>query len=153
VAAALLLTVGLVLPWLAARNLKGARETAGTDPAGALSKLDRSAALNPLSPLAQQTAGLIRIRQNDLGRARSEFTAAMERDRRDPFSLLMLAAIASNDGQSARAKALMRQARELAPRWTVLRSQQSRLARGKRLDPRGLESAFREDIHLRIGPD
>lgn len=152
-AAALLLAVGLVLPWLAARDLDGARDIAASDPGGALSQLDRSAALNPLSPLAQQTAGLIWIRQNDLGRARSEFTAAVERDRRDPFSLLMLAAIASNQGQTARAKALMRQARALAPRWTVLRSQQSRLARGRRLDPRGLESAFREDIHVRIGPD
>jgi O-antigen ligase len=152
-AAALVLAVGLILPWFAARDLEGARQSAGTDPGGALSRLDRSAGLNPLSPLAQRTAGLIQVRQNDLRGARSEFAGALERDRRDPFSLLMLAAIASDEGQAARAKALMSEARRLAPRWTILRSQQARLARGRRLDPRGLESAFRSDIRVRIGPD
>jgi hypothetical protein len=153
IAAALVLAVGLVLPWFAGRDLKGAREIAGSDPSGALSRLDRSARLNPLSPLAQRTAGLIRVRQNDLGGARREFAASLERDRRDPFSLLMLAAIASDQGQPGRAKALMRGARQLAPRWTILRAQQSRIEKGKRIDARGLENAFRNDIQVRIGPD
>jgi hypothetical protein len=152
-ATALLLAIGLILPWFAARDLQGARKIAGSDPAGALSQLDRSARLNPLSPLAQRTAGLLRVRQNDLAGARSEFAASLERDRRDPFSFLMLAAIASDQGQTARAKALMIEARRLAPRWTILRSQQARLANGKRIDARALENAFRSDIQVRIGPD
>lgn len=152
-AAALVLGAGLVLPWMAERDLDAARASAGQDPASALARLARSADVNPLSPLAQRTAGLIRVRQGQLQLAKLQFEGALARDRRDPFSLLMLGAIASKQGQAGKAILLVRRARALSPRWAIAQDLAGRLSHGRHIDPQGLESAFREDIRARIGPD
>jgi tetratricopeptide (TPR) repeat protein len=148
---ALALGAGLVMPWLAARDLSAARNQAGSDPAGALAHLRQAASLNPLSPLPARTAGLIRVRQGDFARATQEFRKALDRVHRDAFSTLMLAEIASKQGQRPVAERLMRRVRQLAPRWPVLLDQERLLRSGRRLDPQRLESAFRADIRARIG--
>jgi hypothetical protein len=152
-AVVLVLAVGLVMPWLAARDLRLARQQAASDPAGALERLRQAASLNPLSPVPDRTAGLIRVRQGDLPGAGRDFRKALDRGRRDAFSLLMLAAIASSQGQRPAAERLMERARQLAPRWPVLVDQQGLLRSGRRLQPQRLESAFRADIRVRIGPE
>jgi tetratricopeptide (TPR) repeat protein len=146
------MAAGIVLPWLAARDVEAARTEAGTDPVSALDRLDRAASLNPLSPIPDRTAGLVRVRRGELAAATNEFEDALRRTPRDAFSTLMLAAIASHEGNRAKAGRLMQQAGTLAPRWSVLQEQERLLRRGRRLDPRALEGAFRADIQERIGP-
>jgi Flp pilus assembly protein TadD len=99
-----------------------------------------------------RTAGLLRVRRGEFPDATSESQDALRRTPRDAFSTLMLAAIASHEGDRARAVRLMREARGLAPRWSVLQEQARLLRRGRRLDPQALEGAFRADIQERIGP-
>ena len=83
----------------------------GSDPVGALSLLDRSARLNGLSPDAEKTAGLIKIRRGDLRGARDSFEEARRRDPGDTFTLMELAAIASVETRRADARRLMALAR------------------------------------------
>ena len=60
------LLVAMTLPWLAERDLRKARQIAGSDPVGALDRLDRSANLDRLSPVAEETAGVIERRARAL---------------------------------------------------------------------------------------
>jgi Flp pilus assembly protein TadD len=125
---------------------------AASDPQGALERLDRSARLNPLSPLANQTAGYIQVRQgrSDLGEL--EFREALEREPRDSFSYLMLAAIASSTERSADAKRLIERAHRLAPRDRVINPVRRALLRGRRVTPERVRELILRDIDLRIGP-
>lgn len=150
VAVPMALAIGL--PWLAARELSQGRAQAASAPAAALSHLSRAADLNPLSPVPDRTAGLLRVRQGDFAGASRDLRAALARTHRDAFSTLVLASIASRQGNRAAAVRLMDRARSLAPRWSVLLEQDRLLRQGKRLDPQRLEQAFRADIQERIGP-
>jgi hypothetical protein len=151
--AAVALLAGIGLPLVAARDLSAAKGMAATNPRLALDRLDRSGRLNPLSALPQRTAGVIRVREGDLKGAAVEFRASLARGRRDAFSTLMLAAIASNEGRQAAARRLIADAHRMAPRWYVLEAQELKLKRGRRLDPSRLERALNADIRERIGPE
>jgi tetratricopeptide (TPR) repeat protein len=152
-AVGLLALIALVPAWLSERDLRGARAEAGTNPAGALGRLDRAASLNPLSPLPDSTAGTIRVGAGDLLGARRDYRHALERYPYDPFATVMLAGIASSQGLDAEALRLASRAHELAPKDAVIGSQLRRLRARRQIDPLRIQAAFRKDIQIRIGND
>jgi hypothetical protein len=145
------LALGLALPWLAERELRGAREIAGTDPAGALAKLDRAADLNPLSPLADKTAAVVLRGQGRLVAAERRFRETLGDDPGDPFVYLQLATIASATGGDLEAQRLIRRAAALNPRDAVTRAVQRRLESGRRVTPAAVDRMILRDINTRIG--
>jgi O-antigen ligase len=150
---ALLVAVGLTIPWLAERDLREARAVARTDPQGALDRLDRATDLNPLSPLAPKTAALIEVRLGRFNEAKARLREALDRDGRDPFPYLQLAAIASTQMREARARRLVEQARERAPRDQVVARVRRALRAGRTVTPQRLNELILENIDVRIGPE
>jgi O-antigen ligase len=149
---AVVLAAGLTLPWLADRDLRNARELAATDPAGALERLDRSAKLNPLSPTAYTTAGVIEANHRRYGEAKVYIRKALDRETGDPFAYLELAAIASAEDRRADALRLVAQARRLSPLDRVARRVQRELRRGRFVTPERLNRMILRDVDSRIGP-
>lgn len=150
---ALVLAASLTMPWLAERELRSARELAGEDPAAALTKLDRAAELNPLSPLPDKTAAVIERQLGDLQGSELRFRETLEVDPGDPFVYLQLATIASATGREKEAIANIRRARELNPRDEVARRVERRLATGRRVTPAEVDELILSDVEERIGPD
>ncbi len=155
VAAAVLgvaLAVGLTLPWLAERDLRNARELAASNPAAALDRLDRSARLNPLSPVPYTTAAVIEADQGRFGEAKAYIRKALDREPGDPFAYLKLAAIASAEDRRADALRLVARARELSPLDRVAKQVQRRLRKGRFVSPDRLNRMILRDVDSRIGP-
>ena len=150
---ALALAASLTVPWLAERELRSARELSGEDPAAALSKLDRAAELNPLSPLPDKTAAVIERQIGDLQGSERRFRETLEVDPGDPFVYLQLATIASVTGRDGEAMREIRRARELSPRDAVTRQVERRLQRGQEVTPDEVDELILSDIQVRIGPD
>ncbi len=150
---ALALAASLAIPWLAERELRSARVLAGEDPAAALSKLDRAAELNPLSPLPDKTAAVIERQLGDLQGSERRFRETLEVDPGDPFVYLQLATIASVTGRDGEAMREIRRARELSPRDAVTRQVERRLQRGQEVTPDEVDELILSDIQERIGPD
>ena len=153
IAVSLAIVVGVGLPWLAERELRGAREIAATDPAAALAKLDRASDLNPLSPLADKTAAVIERRQGRLGTAERRLRGTLERDAGDPFVFLQLAVIASATDRMPDAVRLIRRARALNPRDSVTRRVQRQLEAGRYVSPARVDELIIEDVNSRTGRD
>jgi tetratricopeptide (TPR) repeat protein len=154
VAAALLaamLTIGITLPWLAERDLRRAQDTAGSDPEGALDRLDRAASLNRLSSLPDKSAGVIHVRAGRLGDAQESFESALDRDPNDAYAHLQLGAIASQGGRRERAVELLGRALELAPRDEIIRTSLRNVRGGAELDVVKLDARIRRDIEIRLG--
>jgi tetratricopeptide (TPR) repeat protein len=151
-AAALLLAAAIAVPWLSERDLRKARKEAATDPNGALRLLDRASSLNPLSPIPDETAGVIQLRLKRTREAGRSFRRALDRDPGEPFSLLQLGTIASVEGRRGTALALVGRAHRIDPRDSVIADSLRTLRRGRRLDPQRVNAGFLRDIDERIGP-
>jgi O-antigen ligase len=147
-----LLAVALTLPWLADRDLRGAREIAATDPAGALDRLDRAARLNPMSPTAYTTAAIIEANHHRYGSSKAYLHKALDREPGDPFAYLALASIASAEDRRDDARLLAARARALSPSDDVARRVQRQLRRGRFVTPERLNRMILRDVDRRIGP-
>jgi tetratricopeptide (TPR) repeat protein len=147
------LAVGLLLPWLAERDLRGARSIAGSDPAGAIGRLDRAATLNPLSPLPDKTAGVIEAVRGRLEAARQRFRDVLAQDPKDPYAWMQLGAIASVQMRERDALRYVRRARALAPRDRVAAEVMRELERGNVVTPERLNRLALANIDERIGPE
>jgi hypothetical protein len=126
--------VALGAPYLAAREVDRAAETWQTQPTAALERLDRAAALNPLSIDPHTTAAAIAI-QLDLTRvAQQELREVLDRSPASAYSTLQLGALESELGRPVDAMLLLVRAAELSPRDELIRSAISDVAMGKSLD-------------------
>jgi predicted Zn-dependent protease len=112
----LLATATIVLPWLAALDVKSASRDWPSDPAGAQRQLDRARRLNPLSPAAQLTSGTIALRLNQNAAAQGYFSGALAREPRNIYATFELGLIAAQDGRRAKARRILERARRLSPR-------------------------------------
>lgn len=139
---ALLLGASLVAPWLAERET--ARAAAGwpSAPRAAFERLDRAAALNPLSPDARLTAALIAIRTEDSARAETELREVLAMEPRTPFALAELAALAYERGERRRAIALIGRAAAYSPRDTTVISARKKMIAGRPFGIEELNAAF-----------
>lgn len=149
---AVLLAIGLTLPWLADRDLRNAREIAADDPNGALRLLDRSADLNPLSPTAYTTAAVVESNHHRYGDAKVYIRKALDREGGDPFAYLELAAIASAEDRRRDALRYAARARALSPNDRVAKRVERMLRRGRFVTPERLNVMILRDVDSRIGP-
>jgi hypothetical protein len=147
------LAVGVTLPWLAERELREAKATAGTDPAGALNRLRLSADLNFVSPDAMRTAAAIEARRGRYTHAEELLHRSFKRSPPDSFSLAELASIASVRMQDARARRLADAALAAQPRNYVIQLLHQRVHRGGVVSPRLLIKWALADIESRTGPE
>jgi len=115
---AVVLAVGAVLlPEIAGdREVALAEQTWHQDPAGAYARLDRAAALNPLSPDPGLAEGRIALLRGELPRARSAFTEAADRAPAFWYPRFALALVASAARDPGEARRQLRAAQSRNPR-------------------------------------
>jgi tetratricopeptide (TPR) repeat protein len=134
-------------PWLSARDAERAREdyNANPTPAGgqrAIDRLDRAAALNPLTPRPRILQGKIDVALGQLEFAARDFRAAIDRDPHYQYAYVALASIESSRGKRAAAIAAARKAVELSPRDRLARDVLSEVSAGRRVDFGELDTRF-----------
>ena len=151
VAAVLVLSVSLTLPWLAERDLRHVLDTDAANPFDSLDRLERAAQLNPLSPNFHKASGVILARQGRLDEAALEFRAALERSPRDSYSEFQLGVIASELDQPDEALTHLEQASVLAPRDVAIRDSLKAVRRGRRLDFERLDRRITREIDVKLG--
>lgn len=140
--------VSLLLPWVAAVEVERAEKIGLERPAEAYTRLDRAAALDPLSRAPKVTEGAIALELGDLSRAERAFDSALERDPDTPYSTLQLAIIASQSGRKGEATKHLERARRLSPNDPVLAATLRRARRGARLDQAAVEGMYRRLIQF-----
>ena len=150
---AVLVGLGLAMPWLAERDLRHGREVAADDPEAALESFDRSRQLNPFSPLPDQAAGLVELSRRNYAEGEARLRDALEREPEDPFTYLQLAAVASVRMREGEAVKLAERAHRLAPRDVVAAAVLRRLRAGNLVSPARLNALIREDFEVRLGPE
>jgi len=123
----------LTAPWLSQLEIESAARVWPYAPQTAYGRLNDAARLNPLSDEPYLVAGSVALRFGDLARADHEFALALERSPGDAYATLERGAIASTEGDRARALTLLERAGRLDPR-DPLTLQALRLAgEGKRV--------------------
>jgi O-Antigen ligase len=103
------------LPALSAREVDGAVRGWSGDPSGALRRLDRARALNPLSDRPDLVVGLLARRAGDHDRARRAFLQALERDARSWNVHVEIALLDLRNGRRTAALQRLERARALNP--------------------------------------
>lgn len=131
---ALVAAVSIALPWMAQRDVEVAGRIFDRRPAQAFARLDRAAALNPLSDRPALVEGSIALRFGDLAGADRAFARALARTRRGAYATLQRGAIASAQGRRAEALVLLRRARTLAPRDPLVREALAIVRSGGQID-------------------
>jgi hypothetical protein len=137
--------------WVAARDVQAAATGWKADPDAAFTRLDRAAALNPISPRAYLVEGTIAL---NLGRdqlARSAFEDALGRDSGDAYALLELGMLASQEGETRRATRLLERHVRLQPRDPIARQVLARARRGAKIDPLLVNNRLLRRVLLRQG--
>jgi tetratricopeptide (TPR) repeat protein len=133
VCAAVLAALSLTAPWLSQLEIESAARIWTKSPQTAYARLNDAARLNPLSDEPYLVAGSIALRFGENARAGHEFVLALERSPGDAYATLERGAIASTEGDRARALTLLERAARLDPR-DPLTLQALRLAgEGKRV--------------------
>lgn len=150
-AAATILLVSFVLPWLAEREVARAASGWPAAPGAAFDRLERAKALNPLSPRPHLVAATIAVRTEDQGRATAELERVLELEPRTPFALAEMAALASERGDAELAQRLLERANGYAPLDEVVRTALERVRSGGSIDVRELNSSYLKVARLRIG--
>ena len=131
---ALVAAASLTAPWLSQLQVQSAARVWTKAPQTAYARLNDAARLNPLSDEAYLVAGSIALRFGDLAYADHEFALALGRTPGDAYATLESGAIASTEGDRARALRLLERAGRLDPR-DPLTQQALRLAReGRRVN-------------------
>lgn len=146
---AILPAVSLLGPWLATREVERASDVWASRPQEAFDRLERAAGLNPLSSDPAAYEGAIALRRGDLDRADSAFRAALERQPGLTFPYTQLGIVASQRGRRDEAVRLLRHARRLSPRDTVLAGALRAARRGRRLDPAEIERRYLKESRRR----
>ncbi len=114
--AVVLAAIVIGAPWLSARDVEHAAKIYTTHPLQAYALLDQAGSLDPLSDEPALIAGGIALRYDDLTRADGEFADALGRVPNGAYATLERGAIASAQGDRARATALLTRAVALNPR-------------------------------------
>jgi tetratricopeptide (TPR) repeat protein len=141
-AVTLLFAVVFGASWLAARDVDAAASTWRTDPDAAFDRLERSAALSPLSPRAYLVEGTIALELGKDQRARSAFAGALDRDSDEAYALLELGMLAYQQGDAKRARALLERHLLERPRDPISRQVAARARRGEEINPLAVNDRF-----------
>jgi O-Antigen ligase len=139
-----LLALSLALPWAAAVDVKKAGESWGADPQAAFDRLDRASSLNFLSANPLTVEGAIASRLGDRERMRVAFEEALERDPRNWYATLELAALDAIEGDRPASLERLDRVSELNPREPVTEEVRQRLLSGSPLALKRLDDIFLE---------
>jgi O-Antigen ligase len=139
-----LVAISLVLPWIAAVDVKKAGEIWGADPRAAFDRLDRASDLNFLSANPDLVEGAIASRLNQPRRMRAAFTQALDRDPRNWYATLELAALDAVEGDTAASLERLDRVAELNPRESLTEEIRQGLLSGNPVTLAELDSNFLE---------
>lgn len=139
----------LTAPWLSRMEVQSAARVWPRARFTAYAALSEAARLNPLSAEPDVIAGTIALRLDELGRAQSDFEAALRRTPEESYATLELGAIASSRGDRARALTLLERVLELDPKYQIAREALAVTRSGHRVDIHVLNrSILREAEHF-----
>ena len=127
--------LSFALPWLAEREISRAAELWGARPQAAYEHLDRAGRFNPVSVRPALFEGTIALRLGHEGRAERAFRDAVEREPRNAYAWLELAALASSRGDRALARRRVARASRLDPRDEATRLARDAIAAGEKITP------------------
>jgi O-Antigen ligase len=157
VIAGLLAFLSLALPWTAAVDVKKAGESWGADSAAAFDRLDRADSLNFLSANPDLVEGAIASRLGQPQRMRTAFEDALERDPRNWYATLELAALDALEGDRAASLERLDRVAELNPREPVTDEVRRGVLDGRPVTLEELDDVFLERycrVHgQELGPD
>jgi hypothetical protein len=151
-AAAVLVVVSFVFPWLSALETRRALQVWVHDPAGALRDLHRASRLNPLSSRPDLLAGAIASRTNDVPRMASAFERAVDRSPRDWYAHLELAMAYAALHDRRRALAELALSRRLNPREEAIGIVRRDVQAGRSVNRNEIDRLFVERVRSRVGP-
>jgi O-antigen ligase/polysaccharide polymerase Wzy-like membrane protein len=152
VAAAVVVGISFVFPWLAALETRRALQVWVHDPSSALRDLDRARALNPLSSRPDLLAGAIASRTNDVRRMASAFENAVDRTPRDWYARLELAMAYAALHDRRRALDELAVARRLNPREEAIGIVRRDVEAGRRVRRNEIDRLFVARVRSRVGP-
>lgn len=150
-AAALVAAFALTLPYLAEREIAKASEGWQRDPAEALAQLGRASDLNPLSPRADLTAGVIALELNSPDLARVRLDAAHERDPDNWFIAFTRGLAATELDSPEVARAFFVRARTLDPREPLVADALKRIGGHQPLTAAEAFGTVRRDVQRLTG--
>jgi hypothetical protein len=151
VAAALLAAASMVLPWGAALDVKKASESWGANPRLAFQRLDQARDLNFLSARPDLVAGAIASQLGQPRRIRSSFDRALERDPRNWYATLELAALDGIEGNTQSALHRLDRVAELNPREPMTATVRQGVVSGHPVTLQALDAAFVGRYCQRLG--
>jgi hypothetical protein len=137
-AGVLAVAISFTLPWLAEREVDRALDVWRTDPQTAYDRLDRAATLNPVSTRPQLVEGAVANQLAEPRRAERAYRVVVDREPRDAFAWMQLAALASTRLDERLARRYASQAAALAPRDEVVKLVRRRIASGWKITPQQL---------------
>jgi tetratricopeptide (TPR) repeat protein len=152
VVAAAVIALGLLSPWLAARDVNNAAKTWPTRVAGAFDDLRTAAELNPLSPTPQLVRASIAQRVGLNAAAENDFKDALDRDPGNTYAVLELGAMAAQAGRRAEAERYLARLRELNPRDEFAPIVLGRMRSGKPLPVSALNAMLLQTARVKIMP-
>jgi tetratricopeptide (TPR) repeat protein len=141
-AVAAVLAVSLFLPWTSAVDVNRASRAWASNPSNAFKLLDRARDLNPLSARPDLVAGGIAARLGDRNRMRTSFDRALDRDPRNWYATVMLAALDGVEGDSKAALRGLDRVAELNPREGITAQVRKGITSGHPLTIEQLNRAF-----------
>jgi O-antigen ligase len=157
VVAGLLAFLSLALPWTAAVDVKKAGEIWGADPVAAFDRLDRADSLNFLSANPDLVEGAIASRLGERRRMRAAFEQALDRDPRNWYATLELAALDAVEGNAQASLDRLDRVAELNPREPVTDEIRRGVLKGRPVTLEELDDIFLERycrVHgQELGPD
>jgi tetratricopeptide (TPR) repeat protein len=142
---------GLVVPWVAAKEIETASGNWTTDPKTAFHRLDLARQLNPLTDHADVVAGVIASRLRDRREERAAFARALERNPHNWYARFELALVDAREGKIASALAQLRLASQLNPREPVIPDVRKRILHGKPVSEAAINRIFLERTHILTG--
>jgi hypothetical protein len=147
----LLALVSLLLPWRAEVDVEKAAESWGRNPQGAFDRLDRARKLNFLSSRPDLVEGAIAAQLGDRPRMRSSFDRALERDPRNWYATLELAALDALEGDRRAALAGLARVSELNPDEEATELVRRGTIAGRPVSLEHLQALFLERYCARLG--
>jgi hypothetical protein len=151
IAVAILAAVSMVLPWGAALDVKKASESWGANPRLAFQRLDEARDLNFLSAQPDLVTGAIASQLGYQRRMRSAFDRALERDPRNWYATLELAALDAIQGDSQSALQRLDRVAQLNPKEEMTAVVRQGVVSGHPLTLQAVDAAFVERYCQRLG--
>ena len=125
--------VSFALPWLAEREVDRAADSWRVASAAAYKRLDRAAALNPLSARPPLFEGTIAVQLDQPRRAEQAYLEALDREPRNSYAWLMLSALASARQDVELSRRRIARAIALAPQDEATRMARDKIRAGEEI--------------------